>query len=312
MPMVYENLNEHIQKLKKERNAVILAHYYQESEIQDVADYLGDSLALAQYAQKTTHDVILFAGVHFMAETAKILNPTKKVVIPSLEAGCSLAESCPAEEFRNFLKKSPDHVVISYINCTAEVKALSDIICTSSNAEKMIRSVPHDKQIIFAPDYNLGRFLIKKTGRQMKLWKGSCIVHITFSLKQIQALKLKHRDAEIIAHPECEEAVLAVSDYIGSTSSLIQYAINSSKNKFIVVTEAGILHQMKKYAPHKEFIPAPTTDGCACNLCPHMRQNTLEKVYLALRDLKPEITLAADLIERARKPLHRMLEISAV
>ena len=305
--MVYENLSAHIQRLKKERNAVILAHYYQESEIQDVADYLGDSLALAQYAQKCTEDVILFAGVHFMAETAKILNPTKTVVIPSLEAGCSLAESCPADQFSKFLKQYPDHVVISYINCTAEVKALSDIICTSSNAEKMIRSVPEDKKIIFAPDYNLGRFLMKKTGREMKLWKGTCVVHVTFSLKQIQALKLQYSEAAIIAHPECEEAVLGVADFIGSTSSLIQYAINSPKEKFIVVTEAGILHQMKKKAPHKEFIPAPTTEGCACNLCPHMKQNTLEKVYFALRDLKPEIILSADLIERARKPLHRML-----
>ncbi len=308
--MIYENLSENILKLKKERNAVILAHYYQESEIQDIADYLGDSLALAQYAQKTTQDVILFAGVHFMAETAKILNPTKKVVIPSLEAGCSLADSCPEDKFREFVEANRDHTVISYINCTAGVKALSDIICTSSNAEKVIRSVPESSPIIFAPDYNLGRFLSKKIGRHMKLWNGTCVVHVTFSLKKIQELKLKYPEAEIISHPECEEMVLNVSDFIGSTTALINYATTSSKKSFIVVTEVGVIHQMKKMNPNKEYIPAPTTEGCACNLCPHMKQNTLEKVYFALRDLQPEITMNANLIERARLPLLRMLDIT--
>lgn len=310
--MIYEDLSAHIRKLKEERHAVILAHYYQESEIQDVADYLGDSLALAQHAQRTVADVILFAGVHFMAETAKILNPTKKVIIPSLEAGCSLAESCPEDKFREFVQAHPDHIVISYINCTAGVKALSDIICTSSNAEQVIRSVPEDTPIIFAPDYNLGRFLSKKTGRSMKLWNGTCVVHVTFSLKKIQELKLQYPEAEIIAHPECEEMVLGVADFIGSTTALINYATTSVKKSFIIVTEVGVIHQMKKMNPNKEYIPAPTTEGCACNLCPHMKQNTLEKVYFALRDLKPEIVMNANLIERARLPLLKMLDIAHV
>ena len=310
--MIYEDLSAHIRKLKEERHAVILAHYYQESEIQDVADYLGDSLALAQHAQRTAADVILFAGVHFMAETAKILNPTKKVIIPSLEAGCSLAESCPEDKFREFVQAHPDHIVISYINCTAGVKALSDIICTSSNAEQVIRSVPEDTPIIFAPDYNLGRFLSKKTGRSMKLWNGTCVVHVTFSLKKIQELKLQYPEAEIIAHPECEEMVLGVADFIGSTTALINYATTSVKKSFIIVTEVGVIHQMKKMNPNKEYIPAPTTEGCACNLCPHMKQNTLEKVYFALRDLKPEIVMNANLIERARLPLLKMLDIAHV
>ena len=310
--MIYDNLSENIRKLKEERRATILAHYYQESEIQDVADYLGDSLALAQYAQKVTSPIILFAGVHFMAETAKILNPTKKVIIPSLDAGCSLAESCPEDKFREFVQAHPDHVVISYINCTAGVKALSDIICTSSNAERVIRSVPESTPLIFAPDYNLGRFLAKKIGRPMKLWNGTCVVHVTFSLKRIQELKLQHPHAEIIAHPECEEMVLAVSDFIGSTTALIHYATTSPKKSFIIVTEVGVIHQMKKINPNKDYIPAPTTEGCACNLCPHMKQNTLEKVYFALRDLKPEITMDANLIDRARAPLLKMLDITHV
>ena len=309
--MNYSNLRENIEKLKKKYHAVILAHYYQESEIQDVADFLGDSLALAKAAQKSNASVILFAGVHFMAETAKILNPTKTVVIPSLEAGCSLADSCPADKFKEFVDLHPDHTVISYINCTAEVKALSDIICTSSNAEKIIRSIPESKPILFAPDYNLGRYLIKKTGRDMLLWNGTCIVHVTFSLKEIQQLKLKHPDAQIIAHPECEEPVLAVADFIGSTTALIRYATQSPATEFIVVTEPGVLHQMQKLVPNKKYIPAPNNSGCACNLCPHMKQNTLEKVYLALENLEPEIHLSADLIEKARKPLQSMLEISS-
>ncbi|MBI2608712.1 MAG: quinolinate synthase NadA [Deltaproteobacteria bacterium] len=304
------NLIEEIKKLKKQRHAVILAHYYQESEIQDIADFLGDSLALAVAAQKCTQDVILFAGVHFMAETAKILNPTKTVVIPSMNAGCSLADSCPAPEFEKFLKNYPDYEVVSYINCTAATKALSTVICTSSNAEKVINTITKDKKIVFAPDYNLGRFLIKKTGRDMVLWKGTCVVHITFSLKEIQKLKLESPQAEIIAHPECEETVLSVADFIGSTTKLIHYATESSHKKFIVVTEPGVIHQMKKINPDNEYIPAPNDSGCACNLCPYMKENTLEKVYLALRDLKPEITLEPDLIESSRKPLQRMLEIS--
>ncbi|MBI2027766.1 MAG: quinolinate synthase NadA [Deltaproteobacteria bacterium] len=307
--MNHINLQKKISQLKKKRDAVILAHYYQESEIQDVADFLGDSLALAEAAQKSEASVVLFAGVHFMAETAKILNPTQTVVIPSLEAGCSLADSCPADKFKEFVDQHPDHTVISYINCTAEVKALSDIICTSSNAEKIIRSVPESKPILFAPDYNLGRYLMKKTGRDMLLWKGTCIVHVTFSLKEIQQLKLKHPGAQIIAHPECEESVLVVADFIGSTTALIRYATESASKEFIVVTEPGVLHQMQKLVPHKIYIPAPNNSGCACNLCPHMKQNTLEKVYLALENLQPEIDLEPDLIERARRPLVRMLEI---
>jgi quinolinate synthase len=308
------DLEEEIERLKKQRNAVLLAHYYQESEIQDVADFIGDSLQLAQAAAKTKADVICFAGVHFMAETAKILNPGRIVVLPDLEAGCSLASGCPADRFAAWIAKhraqSPDSVVISYINCTAEVKALSDYIVTSSNAEKIVRSVPPDTTILFAPDKNLGRYLEKKTGRKMVLWQGSCVVHETFSLRKLVGLKERNPGALVIAHPECEEALLAMADYIGSTTALLKYAVASPANAFIVVTESGILHQMRKAAPEKTFIAAPPEANCACNECPFMRKNTLEKVFLSLRDLSPRIEMPPELIERARKPIERMLSLS--
>jgi len=304
------DLEDEIGRLKKERNAVLLAHYYQESEIQDVADFIGDSLQLAQAAAKTTADVICFAGVHFMAETAKILNPTRTVVLPDLEAGCSLASGCPADRFAAWKARYPGSVVVSYINCTAEVKALSDYICTSSNAEKIVRSIPEDKTVLFAPDRNLGAYLEKKIGRKMVLWPGSCIVHETFSLRKLVGLKERHPGALVIAHPECEEAVLAMADYIGSTTALLKYAVSSPGKEFIVVTEAGILHQMQKAAPDKTFIAAPPDANCACNECPFMKKNTLEKVYLSLRDLQPRIEMSAELIARARKPIDRMLALS--
>lgn len=299
-----------IERLKKERNAVILAHYYQEPDIQDVADYIGDSLGLSQEAAKTSADVIVFAGVHFMAETAKILNPSKKVVLPDPEAGCSLADGCPADLFGAFKAKHPEHFVISYINCTAAVKALSDVICTSSNAEKIVRSVPATRPILFAPDKNLGAYLVKKTGRDMLLWQGTCVVHETFSERRIVELQVEHPDAEVIAHPECEEAVLRHAKYVGSTTGLLQYAIRSSGRKFIVATESGILHQMKKACPDKVFIPAPPTSECSCNECPFMKRHTLEKLFLAMRDLEPEVTLAEDLRLHALAPIERMLELS--
>ncbi|MGA7120042.1 MAG: quinolinate synthase NadA [Polyangiaceae bacterium] len=308
------DLEEEIERLKKQRNAVLLAHYYQESEIQDVADFIGDSLQLAQAAAKTKADVICFAGVHFMAETAKILNPGRVVILPDLEAGCSLASGCPADRFAAWIAKhraqSPDSVVISYINCTAEVKALSDYIVTSSNAEKIVRSVPPDTTILFAPDKNLGRYLEKKTGRKMVLWQGSCVVHETFSLRKLIGLKERNPGALVIAHPECEEALLAMADYIGSTTALLKYAVASPASAFIVVTESGILHQMRKAAPEKTFIAAPPEANCACNECPFMRKNTLEKVFLSLRDLSPRIEMPPELIERARKPIERMLSLS--
>ena len=300
-----------ILRLKKERNAVLLAHYYQDGEIQDVADVIGDSLQLAQAAKKTTADVICFAGVHFMAETAKILNPDKIVVLPDLTAGCSLADGCPADRFRAWRDKNPGAVSITYINCSAEVKALSDYICTSSNAEKIVNAVPRDKTILFAPDKNLGRFLEKKLDRPMKLWQGSCIVHETFSERKLIALKTRHPDAEILAHPECEDAVLKMADYVGSTTGILKHALASPKKEFIVATEAGILHQMQKQAPQKTFIAAPPEGNCACNECPHMKKNTLEKVYLALRDLEPRLEMPPELLERARVPIERMLALSA-
>lgn len=300
-----------IKKLKKEKNAVLLAHYYQEGDIQDVADFIGDSLGLAQEAAKTKAEIIVFAGVHFMAETAKILNPNKKVLLPDLNAGCSLADSCPPDKFYEFKKKYPDHIVITYINCSAEIKALSDIICTSSNAEKIVRSLPANQKIIFAPDKNLGRYISKQTGREMVLWDGSCMVHEIFSLEKITKLKAKYPDAKFIAHPECEEAVLQLADYIGSTTGLLNFTKKDSSNTFIVATEAGILHQMEKESPTKTFIPAPPNNNCACNDCPHMKLNTLEKLYICLRDESPEITMSADLIERSAKPIRRMLELSA-
>lgn len=300
-----------IQKLKKEKNAVILAHYYQDDDIQDVADYRGDSLGLAQQAEKTDADMIVFAGVHFMAETAKLLNPTKKVLLPDLRAGCSLADSCPPDEFKKFRDAHPDHVVITYINCTAEIKALSDIICTSSNAMKVVESVPADKKIIFAPDKNLGAYIMKKTGRDMLLWNGSCMVHEIFSLDKIRKLKQQHPNAQVIAHPECEEHVLAESQFIGSTTALLNYTISNSATEFIVVTEPGIIHQMQLASPHKSFIPAPPENTCACNECPHMKLNTLEKLYLCMKYELPEITIPDHLTGKALLPLKRMLEISA-
>jgi quinolinate synthase len=304
------DLEDEIQRLKKERNAVLLAHYYQDSEIQDVADFIGDSLQLAQQAAKTKADVICFAGVHFMAETAKILNPTRTVVLPDLEAGCSLASGCPADRFAAWIARHPGSVVVSYINCTAEVKALSDYIVTSSNAEKIVRHIPADRKVLFAPDKNLGAYLQKKIGREMVLWQGSCIVHETFSLRKLIGLKERHPGALVIAHPECEEAVLGMADYIGSTTALLKYAVSSPAREFIVVTESGILHQMQKQAPDKTFIPAPPDANCACNECPFMKKNTLEKVYLSLRDLEPRIEMSPELIERARLPIERMLELS--
>jgi len=304
------DLDEEIRRLKRERNAVLLAHYYQESEIQDLADFIGDSLQLAQAAQRTQADVILFAGVHFMAETAKILNPTRTVLVPDFKAGCSLADGCPVDRFKAWKARHPGSVVISYINCSAAVKAESDYICTSSNAEKIVRAVPSDQKILFAPDKNLGRYLIKKTGRDMVLWQGSCIVHETFSLRKLDALMREHPDAKVIAHPECEEALLDRAHFIGSTAALLKFAQTDPAREFIVVTEPGILHQMQKVAPDKLLIPAPPEANCACNECPFMRLNTPEKVYLSLRDLSPELTMPEDLRERAKLPIERMLALS--
>ena len=301
---------EEILHLKKERNAVILAHFYQESEIQDLADYVEDSLGLARRAQKTKADLIVFAGVHFMAETAKILNPSKKVVVPDLEAGCSLAESCPPDRFAAFKAKHPDHLVISYINCTAAIKAMSDIICTSSNAEKIVSQIPKDQPIIFAPDRNLGGYLIKKLGREMVLWNGTCIVHEVFSEKKLVQLKVRHPKALVIAHPECEPHILKYADFIGSTSKLLRFVQENPAQEFIVVTESGILHQMEKTAPSKTLIPAPPEENCACNECPHMKKNTLEKLYLCLKDLKPEITIPPEIMPGALKALQRMFELT--
>ncbi|HEX9514448.1 MAG TPA: quinolinate synthase NadA [Puia sp.] len=300
-----------IEKLKKEKNAIILAHYYQDADIQDVADYIGDSLGLAQQAEKTKADLIVFAGVHFMAETAKILNPGKKVVLPDLKAGCSLADSAPGPLFKAFRDKHPDHIVISYINCSAEVKALSDIICTSSNAEKIVESIPPEQKIIFAPDRNLGAYLIKKTGRDMVLWDGACMVHEIFSLEKITKLKIRHPKAKLIAHPECEEPILRIADFIGSTTALLKYSQQSTSQEFIVATETGILHQMQLSSPDKIFIPAPPDNACACNDCPHMKLNTLEKLYLCMKYEEPELIMDVTLREAARKPIERMLEISA-
>ncbi len=305
------DLFKEIEKLKKEKNAVILAHYYQDADIQDIADYIGDSLGLSQQAAETKADMIVFAGVHFMAETAKILSPQKKVVIPDLKAGCSLADACPAGEFAKFKEKYPDYVVVTYVNSSAAVKAITDICCTSTNAVQVIESIPKDQPIIFAPDKNLGRYLAKKTGRDMVLWNGTCMVHEIFSLEKITKLKEKHPNALFIAHPECEEAVLEVADFIGSTTGLLNYTIKSPVKEFIVATEAGILHQMQKRSPDKTFIPAPPNNTCACNDCPHMKLNTLEKLYLCMEHELPEVTLPEDIIKKARKPIERMLEISA-
>jgi quinolinate synthase len=299
-----------IRALKQELNAVILAHYYQDPDIQDVADYLGDSLGLSQQAATTDADVIVFAGVHFMAETAKILNPDKLVLLPDLNAGCSLADSCPPDAFAAFKAEHPDHLVISYINCTAEIKAMSDIICTSSNAVKIVKQIPADQPIIFAPDRNLGRYVIQQTGREMVLWQGSCMVHETFSEKKLVQLQVQHPEAEVIAHPECEPSVLRHANYIGSTTALLNYAQGSQRTAFIVATEPGIIHQMQKAAPEKQFIPAPPINQCACNECPHMRLNTLEKLYLAMKNRSPEITLPEEIRLAALKPIQRMLAMS--
>ncbi len=305
------DLFEEIEKLKKEKNAVILAHYYQEPDIQDIADYIGDSLGLSQEAAKTDADIIVFAGVHFMAETAKILSPEKTVLLPDLKAGCSLADSCPPHLFKKFKEKYPDHLVITYVNCTAELKALSDIVCTSTNAVQIVESLPKDQKIIFGPDKNLGAWVAKKTGRDLVLWNGACMVHEIFSREKITKLKERHPNAKFIAHPECEEAVLAMADYIGSTTGLLKYSINSDAQEFIVATESGIIHQMEKANPTKTFIPAPPNNSCACNDCPYMKRNTLEKLYLCLKNNLPEVSVPAAIIEQARKPIERMLEISA-
>lgn len=299
-----------ISELKQKLNAVILAHYYQEPDIQDVADYIGDSLGLSRQAASTNADVIVFAGVHFMAETAKILNPNKLVLLPDLAAGCSLADSCPPQEFAAFKASHPNHLVISYINCTAEIKAMSDIICTSSNAVQIVRQIPETQPIIFAPDRNLGRYVMEQTGRDLLLWQGSCIVHETFSERKLVELKIAHPEAEIIAHPECESTVLRHADYIGSTTALLNYCQKSSSNAFIVATEPGIIHQMQKQAPGKQFIPAPPLNNCACNECPYMRLNTLEKLYLAMKNRTPEITMSEEIRLAALKPMQRMLEMS--
>ena len=300
-----------IERLKKEKNAVLLAHYYQEADIQDVADYIGDSLGLAQQAEKTQADMIVFAGVHFMAETAKILNPTKKVVIPDLKAGCSLSDSCPPPLFKKFKEEHPDHVVVSYINCSDGIKALSDVIVTSSNARVIVESFPKEQKIIFAPDKNLGAYLNKVTGRDMLLWNGACMVHEIFSLEKIMSLKVRHPKAKLIAHPECEEPILKLADFIGSTTGLLKYTQTDDAQEYIVATEAGILHQMMKASPQKTFIPAPPENNCACNDCPHMKLNTLEKLYLCMEYKSPEIVMEEELRLAAKKPIDRMLEISA-
>ncbi len=304
------DLFKEIELLKKEKNAVILAHYYQEPDIQDIADFVGDSLELARAAQKSQARLILFAGVHFMAEGAKILNPETKVLLPDLRAGCSLSDSCPPEAFARYRAQHPDHFVVSYINCSAAIKAQSVVIVTSSNAVKIVNRVPRDLPILFAPDRNLGAYVAEQTGREMLLWQGTCIVHETFSERKIAELKVRHPQAELIAHPECEPTLLAKADFVGSTSALLKHVMESPKQEFIVATEAGILHQMAKRAPGKTLIPAPPNHACACNDCPFMKLNTLEKVYLALRDEKPEITMPEDLRMRAKAPLERMLEWS--
>ena len=304
------DLEQEIIKLKGEMNAVILAHYYQDSEIQDLADFVGDSLQLSQKAAGVSAEVIVFCGVLFMAETAKILNPQKLVLLPDLAAGCSLADGCPARLFRPFRERYPDHIVISYINCSVEIKALSDIICTSSNAEAIIRQIPAERQIIFAPDRHLGRYLIKQTGRDMKLWPGSCIVHEMFSERELVRLKERHRGAIVLAHPECPEGILRHADYVGSTTGILRYAENSPARELIVATESGLLHQMEKACPGKTFIVAPGEGGCSCSECPHMKRNTMEKLYLCLRDRTPEITINEALRLRALRPIERMLRMS--
>jgi len=306
-------LKEQILELKRKKNAVILAHYYQEPDIQDIADYVGDSLGLSQEAAQTTADMIVFAGVHFMAETAKILNPHKKVLLPDMEAGCSLADSCPPEDFKKIRESHPDHIAITYINCSAEIKALSDIVCTSSNAVKIIKQIPEEKPILFAPDKNLGRYLQRLSGRNnMLIWDGACIVHEAFSLEKLNFLFHKFPDAIFIAHPESDARVLDKASYVGSTSGLVEFVKSSPSQVFIVATEAGILYQMQKEVPEKKLIPAPAFEdnACACSECPYMKMNTLEKLYRCLLNEKPEIILSDDLMEKARKPILRMLSLS--
>ena len=305
------DLVEEIRKMKKEKNAIILAHYYQQNDIQELADFIGDSLELSRKASKTDAAVIVFCGVHFMAETAKILSPEKKVLLPDMKAGCSLADSCPPEAFRKFIERYPDHTVISYINTSAAIKAMTDIICTSSNAVKIVNSLPVKEKIIFAPDKNLGNYVSSVTGRKMVIWDGACHVHARFSLEKIIELKKENPDAKIIAHPECEKPVLILADYIGSTSALLKYTAEDGNNKYIVATESGILYQMRKQHPEKTFIPAPPDDSnCGCNDCNYMKQNTMEKVYLCLRYEKPEIIMDEEIRKRAEKPIRRMLELS--
>ncbi|WP_231602283.1 quinolinate synthase NadA [Ancylomarina euxinus] len=303
-------MRDKVLKLAKEKNAIILAHYYQTPDIQDIADFKGDSLALAQYAAETKADIILFAGVHFMGETAKILNPTRKVLIPDMNAGCSLAESCPGEDFAKFKAKYPDHIVISYINCSAEIKTLSDVICTSGNAVQIVESYPKDQKIIFAPDKNLGRYVNEVTGREMILWDGSCEVHDILSAEKMMQMKIENPDATLIAHPECPQPVLILADFVGSTTAMLNYTKNSDSKKFIVATETGILHQMKKDSPEKEFLIVPSDESCSCNDCAYMKLNTMEKIYLALKNEKPEIILPNGIMEKAKLPLMRMLELS--
>ena len=305
------DLFEEINKIKKEKNAIILAHYYQEPDIQDIADFIGDSLGLSQKAVNTNADIIVFAGVHFMAETAKILNPNKKVLLPDLKAGCSLSDSAPPVLFKLFKEKYPNHLIITYINCSSEIKAMSDIICTSSNAKQIVESLPINQPIIFAPDKNLGAYINKVTGRNMLLWNGSCMVHEIFSLEKIIKLKIRHPEAKLIAHPECEESILAITDYIGSTTGLLKYSQQNPSKIFIVATETGILHQMQKLSPNKTFIPAPPNNSCACNNCPYMKLNTLEKLYITMKYENPEIILKEDIRIAAKKSIDKMLEISA-
>lgn len=300
----------YLEELKAKNNAIILAHYYQDPDIQDIADYMGDSLALAQFAQKTNADVILFCGVHFMSETAKILNPDKTVLIPDLDAGCSLADSASTKEFKEWVESHKNSTVVSYINCSAEVKAMSDIICTSSNAEKIINSIPKETKILFAPDKYLGQYLIKKTGRNLTLWNGYCQVHAIFSLKDLIKLKVRHPDAETLAHPECDETLLDQADFIGSTTALINRTQKSSRKEFIIVTEPGVIHQMEKMNPKKKYIPLANNEGCACNECPHMRLNTIDKMIYTLESKTPEIILGEEVMRKATPPLLRMLDLS--
>lgn len=308
--MTNEEYKKEILRLKKEKNAVILGHYYQIEEIQELSDYVGDSLALAQEAQRTDADIIVFCGVHFMAETAKILNPSRKVLLPDVNASCSLAESCTGADLREFKKRYPDHIVVSYVNCSAEVKAESDLICTSGNAEKLINSLPADQKIIFAPDKNLGGYINRQTGRQMVLWNGVCTVHDALEAESILRLKQQNPDAPVVAHPECNAAVLAVADFVGSTKAMLNYIAASASRRFIVVTESGILYEMKRNNPDKEFIAVPGGEGCSCAECSYMKMNTLEKLYKCLRDETPEITLDSEMIEKAARPIVRMLDMS--